>query len=88
MKTKIKKRKKAEERECRELMWLGLSSRHPQQSSVYFTINPLKDNYIRINLEVTQEVTIIALQLDLRLLYLHSKIIKCNESKIELYKDA
>jgi len=54
-------------------------------SSVHFTINPLKDNYIRINLEVTQEVTIIALQLDLGLLYLHSKIIKCNESKIELY---
>ena len=54
-------------------------------SSVYFTINPLKDNYIRINLEVTQEVTIIALQLDLGLLYLHSKIIKCNEPKLELY---
>ena len=31
MKTKIKKRKKAKEKECRELMWLGLSSLHPQQ---------------------------------------------------------
>lgn len=54
-------------------------------SSVYFTINPLKDNYIQINLELTQEVTIITLQLDLGLLYLHSKIIECNEPKTELY---